>query len=44
VTTAEDTVYADWLNLLGSDEITDTDAATAAALRRLHDDAEASHG
>jgi hypothetical protein len=44
IMTNEDRVYADWLDLLGSDEITDKDPAIAQALHRLHDAAEASHG
>lgn len=44
--TAEDAVYAAWLNLLGSDEIADTTPAApdiAADLHRMHERAEASH-
>lgn len=41
--TKEDQVYGDWLDLLGSDEITDTDPAIAADLHKMHDAAEASH-
>lgn len=45
--TKEDQIYADWLNLLGSDEAADrTPAAPAIAadLRTMHDAAKASHG
>lgn len=41
--TGEDAVYGDWLNLLGSDEITDSDPAIRDDLHRMHDRAEASH-
>jgi hypothetical protein len=41
--TSEDAAYCGWLNLLGSDEITDTDPGIAACLHTLHDRAEASH-
>lgn len=41
--TSEDEVYACWLNLLGSDEILDTDPETIDDLHRMHDAAEASH-
>ena len=41
--TSDDAVYADWLNLLGSDEITDRDPDIAADLHQMHDAAEASH-
>lgn len=41
--TTEDTVYADWLNLLGSDEIDDTDRDIRADLHLMHDAAEDSH-
>ena len=41
--TAEDAVYAGWLNLLGSDEITDPDESVREALHRLHDLAGRSH-
>lgn len=40
--TAEDEVYADWLDVLGSD--IDEPEAVAKALHRLHEAAEASHG
>lgn len=42
--TIEDEVYAAWLNLLGSDEIKDTDPGITADLHAMHDRAEASHG
>lgn len=42
--TGEDSVYAWWLDVLGSDEIADTDPGIARALHRMHDRAEASHG
>jgi hypothetical protein len=41
--TTEDEVYAAWLNLLGSDEITDRDPDILTDLHLLHDRAEASH-
>jgi hypothetical protein len=41
--TAEDAVYAGWLNLLGSDEITDPDPDIRADLHLMHDTAEESH-
>ena len=41
--TSEDAVYADWLNLLGSDEITDRTPVIMTDLHRMHDAAEASH-
>jgi hypothetical protein len=41
--TGEDAVYAWWLDVLGSDEIADTDPGITRALHRMHDAAEASH-
>ena len=41
--TAEDEVYAGWLNLLGSDEIEDRDPDVIEDLHQMHDRAEASH-
>jgi hypothetical protein len=41
--TGEDAVYGEWLNLLGSDEITDRDPDIARDLHLMHDTAEASH-
>lgn len=41
--TADDEVYAAWLNLLGSDEINDHDPDIIRDLHRMHDAAEASH-
>lgn len=41
--TKEDAVYADWLDLLGSDEDQDPDPEIIWALHVLHDAAEASH-
>jgi hypothetical protein len=41
--TDADRAYADWLNLLGSDEITDTDPGITADLHRMHDRAQDSH-
>lgn len=41
--TTEDEVYAGWLNLLGSDEVSDTDPGTIDDLHRMHDASEASH-
>jgi hypothetical protein len=41
--TGADEVYAVWLNLLGSDEIDDTNPDTVKDLHQMHDAAEASH-
>lgn len=41
--TGEDAVYAGWLNLLGSDEITDLDPDILRDLHLMHDSAEESH-
>lgn len=42
--TREDEIYADWLDLLGSDEISDTNEAITADLKAMRERAEASHG
>lgn len=42
--TKEDEIYADWLDLLGSDEIEDRNEEIAADLKVMHDRAVASHG
>jgi hypothetical protein len=42
--TTEDEVYAGWLNLLGSDEIKDTNEDTIRDLHQMHVSAEVSHG
>lgn len=41
--TGADEVYADWLNLLGSDEIDDTNEDTIRDLHQMHVSAEVSH-
>jgi hypothetical protein len=41
--TSDDITYAVWLNLLGSDEITDTNPDIVRDLHAMHDTAEASH-
>lgn len=41
--TSEDEIYADWLNLLGSDEIADRTPVILTDLHKMHDAAEASH-
>jgi hypothetical protein len=41
--TGEDAVYAEWLNLLGSDEIKDHDPDILRDLHLMHEVAEASH-
>lgn len=40
--TKEDAVYADWLDLLGSDEISDKNEAITADLKAMRERAEAS--
>jgi hypothetical protein len=42
--TNEDTVYAVWLNLLGSDEINDHNEDTVRDLHLMHASADMSHG
>lgn len=41
--TDADFAYADWLNLLGSDEITDRTPDIVRDLHEMHDRAEESH-